>query len=1472
MSNRLKYREIITTDKKINKANLALLKTNTTSKDPEMTKESKLLLKLMKSHGPRQSIIESYNNWINRNIKLQLCDRLFETPDGHIKLSNIEIKPKTMIKDNKNVIITPRYCRESNETYEAEIFATAEFVAKIKPEINKKNLTQKEKTEIKKIIKQENVLLGSIPIMLRSDLCMLTNLSDGQRMNLGECTNDYGGYFILEGNNEKTIISQEKLRTGEFIVWTDNTGKIECSVTCATDSATTNVKIIPGTKWDTLKVEIHYMGKDKHIPLYVAFAFLGYNEYNATDLISHFIPDKMKQATIMYLQSSIFRSRSIGPNIVGYVINKKSKNKSNLKSYSDNAEDIIKIIRNNLFSNIKTLNGKAKALAFMTSQVILSIMGEISLNNRDSYSLKKIYTPAKLMETKLNAIWTDIIMKITSQLNSSTYTEKTNTEKDMDKYLKGFLGLMSGFTTNINNEFTKSFLQFWRMKNGQIVESVTDMLKRDTPAALISQITRLATQSSTMTKNSMVREVDQSQLNGVCIAETPEGGTCLTKNAMVLMEDGTMKSIAEIKLGDIVQFYNITHKVFSTTKIVKLYSFYTNTVDSRIYKIIVNNQEIEATNDHPFLTQYGWVAVADLKINFHLLAIKNGNNVEFSKIDCIIQIEDDIVYDITVDAKSHNFIANGFVTHNCGLVKNLALSTSISLDHDINSFFILMSGELLGYENALPEIKSSFIPFNWQENVYMLYSEDPRYKNIPNIEDYTEIKFDEEKFENESDEDYKIRIFLMREEEINKKFKYPIFINGILCGWCKDSSIEKHLQRCRRFNLIPYDCCIFYNNQRECLEIDTTGGRIIRPVLVVENNKLVIDELNAWDYEITTLMKNGCIAYIDLKEQEKMMIASTTDKVRNMDDKISFLKSKIISLENDEKNKKSKGSKPDENIELTNLKMDLDEILNYPYEFCEIHPIVELGNLAGMIPMANKTQGPRITYQASMGKQALNQYHTMEYDRMDTQYKVMSTPTVPIFQSEICIPNGLTIMPSGDTIIKAIFAHPDNPEDGIVFNEDSLRSGKLAINRYITHKLLFNKKTDKKNLEIRTKPTLTSINANTRYHSIQPNGLPTLDTYLKQGDCVIGRERIIKEGKNIAKVTNASLYIGIGEEGYVDRISVNKVAKGILVKVKLRQSRSQIEGDKLASRYSQKGTVAKIVPASEMIRVASGPNKGMSPDLQVNPHAIPSRMPMAEQIEMLTSKAAAYHGYRVDSTTFNDLDNNDNVKYAVKTLDDTWNKYYKNNPEEPTHDIYGQQYGSRFKYGYEDVEIPIRVMPEDKIGQGPKYLVTNGKYRPCRNPIFMGPCYTQVLKHHVLDKFQMRSIGLLDATTHQPVSGRSRAGGQRLGEMERDALISHAATELLLERLMIVSDLFEATICVKCGHFAIANYSKGEIRCNLCDTINTKGGQFGQIRFPCVFKYLIHLLQLAMIDVMFEIEPINQFGIDNDLQENLYIS
>jgi DNA-directed RNA polymerase II subunit RPB2 len=89
--------------------------------------------------------------------------------------------------------------------------------------------------------------------------------------------------------------------------------------------------------------------------------------------------------------------------------------------------------------------------------------------------------------------------------------------------------------------------------------------------------------------------------------------------------------------------------------------------------------------------------------------------------------------------------------------------------------------------------------------------------------------------------------------------------------------------------------------------------------------------------------------------------------------------------------------------------------------------------------------------------------------------------------------------------------------------------------------------------------------------------------------------------------------------------------------------------------------------------------------------------------------------------------------------------------------------------------------------------------------IFIGPIYYQRLRHMVDDKMYARSRGPIVALTRQPTHGRSRAGGLRFGEMERDCIISHGISSFLRERTFVVSDFFRVHVCSLCGLMAVAN-------------------------------------------------------------------
>jgi DNA-directed RNA polymerase II subunit RPB2 len=222
-----------------------------------------------------------------------------------------------------------------------------------------------------------------------------------------------------------------------------------------------------------------------------------------------------------------------------------------------------------------------------------------------------------------------------------------------------------------------------------------------------------------------------------------------------------------------------------------------------------------------------------------------------------------------------------------------------------------------------------------------------------------------------------------------------------------------------------------------------------------------------------------------------------------------------------------------------------------------------------------------------------------------------------------------------------------------------------------------------------------------------------------------------------------------------------------MVKVKIRSLKIPEIGDKVASRSAQKGTVGMIYPQEDMPFC----NKtGMVPDLIINPLCLPSRMTINQIIECIGSKSCAMMGKFRYGTPFT-RHSTDVVDHLCDSLRDCGLENH--GKEKMSNGFTGEQF---------DAEI------------------------------FIGPTYYHRLKHLVSNKIHARNHGSLQALTRQPVEGRSRDGGLRFGEMERDCMISHGVSRFLTERLFDMSDVFSVIVCTKCG--TIPHCSDF---CNVCE-------------------------------------------------------
>lgn len=239
-----------------------------------------------------------------------------------------------------------------------------------------------------------------------------------------------------------------------------------------------------------------------------------------------------------------------------------------------------------------------------------------------------------------------------------------------------------------------------------------------------------------------------------------------------------------------------------------------------------------------------------------------------------------------------------------------------------------------------------------------------------------------------------------------------------------------------------------------------------------------------------------------------------------------------------------------------------------------------------------------------------------------------------------------------------------------------------------------------------------------------------------------------------------------------------------LIKILLRQTRRPEIGDKFSSRHGQKGVTGLIVQQEDL----PFNDFGIIPDMVMNPHGFPSRMTVGKTLELLGGKAGLLEGKFHYGTAF-----------GGSKCSDLQDELFKNG----------------FNY----------------LGKDIFYSGITGE--PLEMYIYSGPVYYQKLKHMVQDKMHARARGPRAVLTRQPTQGRSREGGLRLGEMERDCLISYGASMLIMERLMISSDAFDVDVCNTCGMLAYCSW------CNSCRS----SASVSKISMPYACKLLFQELQ-----------------------------
>lgn len=424
--------------------------------------------------------------------------------------------------------------------------------------------------------------------------------------------------------------------------------------------------------------------------------------------------------------------------------------------------------------------------------------------------------------------------------------------------------------------------------------------------------------------------------------------------------------------------------------------------------------------------------------------------------------------------------------------------------------------------------------------------------------------------------------------------EFDVFMNGIFIG--SVDNVEDFVQAVkekRRNNELPIQLNLRDNTVMKNILISTEPGRVLRPLIIVENGipRLTDEkklELEQGNIKWTDLVQGGVIEYLDAAEEENALVALYPNEVTQ---------------------------------EHTHL---------------EIDPMDLLGVITSLVPYGNHDQSSRLNRGSKTQKQSLGIYAANYHTRLDTDVSILEYPQKPIVRSFVY--DTLNTYPAGQNLVVAIMTYEGyNMEDALIFNKGSLDRGVGRSFYYRPYSAVEMNYAGGLKDEILVPDKDTSgYKIESAYRYLENDGLIFPEAEVGEGEVLIGKispPKFLSEAREISVRTKkeASVVMRQEESGVVDAVFITEDGEGNkIAHIKTRDQRIPEIGDKFATAHGQKGVIGAIIPEADVPFTG----RGIRPDVIFNPHGLPSRMTVGYLLELLAGKVGALQGTTVDGTAF----------------------------------------------------------------------------------------------------------------------------------------------------------------------------------------------------------------------------------------------